>query len=93
MDDRLALMEAKGLVKRPLSWRPLAPSTIRVKGKPLSHLIIEERKKGEVISVDSIHLASALILSRELDQAIPFATADRELALASQMEGLETFNL
>lgn len=42
-------------------------------------------------AVDSIHLASALILRRELHQPFPFATADKDLALATRKEGLETF--
>lgn len=40
---------------------------------------------------DSIHLASVLILRRELEQPVPFVTADKDQALASQKEGLETF--
>lgn len=42
-------------------------------------------------TLDSIHLASALILRKELEQPIPLATADKDLASAAQKEGLETF--
>lgn len=48
LEEKLALLEARGLVKRPASWRPLKARhrPIRTKGKPLSQLIIEERRKG-----------------------------------------------
>lgn len=44
-------------------------------------------------ALDSIHLASAIVLGKQLEQSIPFATADKDLASAAQKEELETFIL
>ena len=44
-------------------------------------------------TLDSIHLASAIILKRIIETSYPFATSDKQLAVAAEKEGFEVIRI
>ena len=45
--------------------------------------------RASIKTLDSIHLASAIILKQIIETSYPFVTSDKQLAVAAEKEGFE----